>query len=98
MANQTMESRSELDTIRDEQFKILVEAISQLQSLGISDEIQDEAKEDIQFDVTQAKLKLQREKIAEALWVYRVQENTEIHGPFSSFQLDKWQQMGYFND
>jgi len=28
MANKTIESRSELDTIRDEQFKILVEAIS----------------------------------------------------------------------
>jgi hypothetical protein len=58
MALQESQATKEADTIRDAQFKTLVDAVSQLQSLGISDEIQDDTKEDIQFDITQEKLKL----------------------------------------
>jgi hypothetical protein len=58
MAVQESQATKEADTIRDAQFKTLVDAVSQLQSLGISDGIQDDTREDIQFDITQEKLKL----------------------------------------
>ena len=89
MALQESQATKEADTIRDAQFKTLVDAVSQLQSLGISDEIQDDTKEDIQFDITQEKLKLQRNvnpaPASLSFWLYHV--NSVNHGPFTSVQI-----------
>ena len=87
------------DSLKKEQFDKLIDIIGKLTAIGDTEVLQ-ETKEDIEFEIKQTKLKLER---LSKSWYYKIVDkvSTEIqgeHGPYPNAQMKSWSALGSFTE